>query len=53
MATTKNTLNAKAPKDLPAKKPVKGGFVIYGRTPVAGDHLPTETLALNYSKIEA
>jgi len=52
MATTKNTLNAKVPKDLPAKKPVNGGFVIYGRGNVAGDSLPTEGLAFNYSKIE-
>jgi hypothetical protein len=27
MAT--NTLNAKVPKDLPAKKPVKGGYSSY------------------------
>ena len=52
MATTKNTLNAKVPKDLPAKKPVNGGFVIYGRGNVAGDSLPTEGLAFNYSKTE-
>ena len=51
MATTKNALNAKVPKDLPATKPVKGGFVIYGRTG-AGDRLPTEGLAFNYTKIE-
>jgi len=46
MAPTKNTLNAKVPKDLPAKKPVKGGFVIYGKAIVAGDPIPTE-----YSRI--
>lgn len=45
MATTKHTQNAKVPKDLPAKKPVKGGYVINWRT-VAGDPIPTE-----YSRI--
>ena len=44
MATTKTTLNANVPKDLPTQKPVKGGFVIYGRT--ASDPIPTE-----YSRI--
>ncbi len=45
MVTTKNTPNAKVPKDLPAKKPVKGGYVIDWRTG-AGDPIRTE-----YSRI--
>jgi hypothetical protein len=51
MATVKKAPNAKVPKDLPAKKPVNGGYVIDWRTG-AGDPLPTETLAFNYSKIK-
>jgi hypothetical protein len=45
MVTTKSTPNAKVPKDLPAKKPVKGGYVIDWRTG-AGDRIATE-----YSRI--
>ena len=45
MVTTKNTPNAKVPKDLPAKKPVKGGYVIDWRTG-AGDPIPRD-----YSRI--
>ena len=42
MATIKNALFSKAPKNLPPQKEVKGGIIIVNsKTDVAGNPIPT------------